>query len=82
MKQCPLLRGASTKLDGDDGRKANRGARELWAAHSNLNVFGEGQSVFNVDAEITHSAFNFGMTQQNLHRAQVSRLFVDQSRLI
>jgi hypothetical protein len=26
---------------------------------SNLSVFGEGQCIFNVDAEITHSAFNF-----------------------
>lgn len=46
-----------------------------------FRVFGEGQCVFNVDAEITYSAFNFGVTQQNLHGAQVSRLLVDQSRL-
>jgi hypothetical protein len=40
-----------------------------------------GQGVLDIDAEIAHGAFDLCVTQQNLHRAEVARLLVDDGRL-
>src|SRR3954453_16236797 len=44
---------------------------------SNLCVLGEGERVFDVHPEVAHGALDLCMTQEQLHRSQVARSFVD-----
>ena len=45
-----------------------------------FSLFRDSQRIIDLDAEVTHSTFQFGMTQQELHGAQIACLFVDQRR--
>lgn len=46
-----------------------------------LSALGESERILDVDAEISHGAFDLGMSEQDLHSAQVSGLLVDDRRL-
>lgn len=53
----------------------------MLAVGSNLDAFREHQSIFNVHAEIANRRLDFHVPEQNLHRAQVAGLLVDQTGL-
>ncbi len=46
-----------------------------------LSALGESERILDVDAKISNGAFDLGMSEQNLHSAQVSNLLVDDRRL-
>jgi hypothetical protein len=48
---------------------------------SNVNLFRYRKLIVDLDAEISHSAFNFRVTKQELHGSQVASAPVDQGRL-
>jgi hypothetical protein len=47
----------------------------------NFRALCEGERIFYVDAKIANRALNLRMAEQNLHSAQVARLFIDYGRL-
>ena len=47
---------------------------------SDLGLFRQFQGVIDLDSEISHSAFNFAVAQEQLHGPQVLRSLVDQRR--
>jgi hypothetical protein len=54
---------------------------EEFSALLHLRPLCEGERVLYVDAEVAHSAFDFRMAEQDLHRAQTARLLIDDGRL-
>jgi len=40
-------------------------------------MFGERECIFDIDAKVADRAFDLGVTQQDLHRAEVASGFVD-----
>ena len=46
----------------------------------NLRALGESERILYIDTQISNSAFNLGVTQQNLNGAQVARLLVNDGR--
>jgi hypothetical protein len=48
---------------------------------SDIHLFGNGESIINLDTKITSGAFYLAMSKQELHRSQIARAPVDQGRL-
>ena len=48
---------------------------------SDVNLFGNVEGVINLDAQVSDSAFNFGVTQQQLDGPKVSSAAIYQRRL-
>jgi hypothetical protein len=48
--------------------------------NSDIDLFRYGQGVIDLDAEVSDGAFDLGVTEQELHRPQVTSAPVDQGR--
>lgn len=48
---------------------------------SGFRLLGHFQCVVDLDAEVTHSALELGVAEQELHRAEILRSALDQGRL-
>lgn len=46
-------------------------------ARSDIDSFGDAERVFECDAKVSHGAVNFGVPDEELHRAKVAGLPVD-----
>ena len=57
------------------------GTVPLCPSSSDVDLLGYGESVVDLDAEITHRALNLLVPQQKLHCPQVARAAVDECRL-
>ena len=69
-------------LGGDrkERPQAQRLAESCGRGDSDLGLFRQLQGVIDLDSEISHSAFNFAVAQEQLHGPQVLRSLVDQRR--
>ena len=91
--QCSLCGAWKSAPSGRDGPKADTractsecplstqsghsAAAAAAAPVSHFSSLGELESIFDVNAEIPHSAFDLGVAEQDLHRTQVAGLLVD-----
>ncbi len=57
-------------------------ARSERPVGSDLDRFGDGECVFELHAEVAHSAIHFGVTEKQLHGSQVARLPIDLSDIV
>ena len=55
--------------------------RLVLKADLNVDLLRYHQSIFNLDAKVSHGAFQLGVAEQELDRADVARAPVDQRRL-
>jgi hypothetical protein len=67
----------ATEIANISRREKGR-ADGLCPARSNVDLLGCNESVVNVDAEVAHSTFNLGVTEKELHGAQIPRAAIDQ----
>ncbi len=65
--------GGSTPTDEINGSK------RILDMPSEIELFGDGEGVVNLDAEIPDSAFELAMAEQELNRPQIARLPIDLS---
>jgi hypothetical protein len=63
-------------------RRLGRGkASRLCPCSSDVDLFGYGEGVIDLNAEIAHCALNLLVPQQELHRPQIAGAAVDECRL-
>ena len=84
----PLRVGSSySALVGEWPLLARRGpngsgrARLLCPGSSDVNLFRNGEGIIDLDTEVPDSAFDLGVTEQELHGSQIAGTSVDQGGL-
>ena len=74
----------SKDLPLSDGGRIAKGIVDVWdvlKADLDVDLLRDRQSVFNLDAKVSHGAFQLGVAEQELNRTDVARAPVDQRRL-
>ena len=63
------------------GGRQSSGAFPLRPCESDVDLFGDGKGVINLNAKIPHGALDLGVAEQQLHGTEVAGSAVDQCRL-
>src|ERR1700730_836586 len=83
LASCPAQRAGAQRLCAVAlQRRLGRGkASRLCPCSSDVDLFGYGESVIDLNAEVAHRALNLLVPQQKLYCPQVARAAVDECRL-
>ncbi len=72
--------GSMKNVANDQPGRSPAHSRGVWE-DLDLGAFSKGKRIFDVDAQISDCAFDFGVTKQDLHPAQITCLLVNDRSL-